>query len=149
MILKNQNKTTLNIFLFSGSTIITIALSIFLMFNFLQTYSNVSDLDKNIATNFVFAQVNHPEKSNFSIIGNVIIPTNSNGTMTTAVNNSSKNINNTFIDKIGVAQNFTTGVNILKEPHTFPISPTGVSTEGLQQPPEHRLINTSDIKLTQ
>ena len=43
------------------------------------------------------------------------------------------------------AQNVTSAVNFLKEDPTFPISPTGISTQGLQQPPDHRIVNNSNI----
>jgi hypothetical protein len=95
---------------------------------------------------YVHAQMNSPNGSSTTMLGNIVIPPNSNDTMTTAVmNNTGGNVSSTAINKTLVAQNVTSAVNFLKEDPTFPISPTGISTQGLQQPPDHRIVNNSNI----
>ncbi len=98
---------------------------------------------------FVSAQMNSPNGSSITILGDIVIPSNSNGTMTTAVpDGNDTNAPSTSINKTRVAQNATSAVEILKEDRTFPISPTGISTEGLTQPPGHRILNNSNIPLS-
>jgi hypothetical protein len=103
----------------------------------------------NIDTVKVYGQMNFPNGSSTTILGDIVIPSNSNNTMTTAAdastNNTDKNTTPTAINKTLSGQNVTSAVNILREDRTFPISPTGISTQGLQQPPEHRIINNSNI----
>jgi hypothetical protein len=96
---------------------------------------------------YVHAQMNSPNGSSTTMLGSIVIPPNSNDTMTTAVstNNTGGNVSSTAINKTNVAQNVTSAVNFLKEDPTFPISPTGISTQGLQQPPDHRIVNNSNI----
>jgi hypothetical protein len=96
----------------------------------------------------VYAQMNSLNGSSTTILGDIVIPSNSNNTMTTAAaptNNTDKSTSPTEINKNLVAQNVTSAVSLLREDRTFPISPTGISTQGLQQPPEHRIINNSNI----
>jgi hypothetical protein len=95
---------------------------------------------------YVHAQMNSPNGSSTTMLGDIVIPSNSNDTMTTAAtNNTPGNVSSTAINKTLVAQNVTSAVNFLKENPTFPISPTGISTQGLQQPPDHRIVNNSNI----
>jgi hypothetical protein len=87
-----------------------------------------------ITSIYVNAQMNFPNGSFTSMLGNIVIPPNSNDTMTTSVtNNIGGNVSSTAINKTLVAQNVTSAVNFLREDLTFPISPTGISTQGLQQ----------------
>lgn len=122
---------------------------IFLMPIFAYTFT-INNMEKHFSTDndikyasFVFAQMNSPNGSSTTILGDIVIPSNSNDTMTTAINSTDKNAISTSINKTLVAQNVSSAVNILKEDRTFPISPTGISTQGLHQPPEHRLVNNS------
>jgi hypothetical protein len=112
------------------------------------SYLNI-DRIMNIDTVKVYGQMNFPNGSSTTILGDIVIPSNSNNTMTTAAdgstNNTDKNTSPTAINKTLSGQNVTSAVNILREDRTFPISPTGISTQGLQQPPEHRIINNSNI----
>jgi len=122
-----------------------------MVFLYIFTIKNIEDFDTSInniimyGSFHVYAQMNSPNGSSTSILGNIVIPSNSNGTMTTAINNTDENIPSTAINKTLIAQNVTSAVNFLKEDRTFPISPTGISTQGLQQPPDHRIINNSNI----
>jgi hypothetical protein len=66
--------------------------------------------------------------------------------MVTATNNTNEtNTLPTAINKTLVAQNVTSAVNILREDRIFPISPIDTSTQGLEQSPDHRIINSSNI----
>ncbi len=123
--------------------IMAIALSVFL-YTFMISNIEHFTIEDNIEYFSAFAQMNSPNGSSTTILGNIIIPPNSNGTMTTAVNNANNSTNPTAINKTLVAQNVTAAVNILKENATTPISPTGISTQGLHQPPQHRLVNNTN-----
>jgi microcystin-dependent protein len=91
----------------------------------------------------VFAQINSIQGSNTTIIGDVTIPANSNDTKTSVANNATNSTISTAIDKASIAKNITSAVIFTKEDPTTPISPTGISTQGLHQPPQHRLVNNS------
>jgi hypothetical protein len=110
-------------------------------------YFDVTPNSIMYSSTYVHAQMNSPNGSSTTMLGSIVIPPNSNDTMTTAVstNNTSGNMLSTAINKTLVAQNVTSAVNFLKEDPTFPISPTGISTQGLQQPQDHRIVNNSNI----
>jgi len=110
--------------------------------------SVVHDLESIVSNNNVkdysaHAQINSFNKNMSTILGDVKIPSNSNDTMTTVTNNSSNNTIPTAINKTLLGQNATSAVNFLKENATTPISPSGISTQGLHQPPQHRLVNNN------
>jgi hypothetical protein len=108
------------------------------------TSSNHYLIDNSIADPIAYAQMNSPNGSSTTILGDVMIPSNTNDTKTTVVNNiSNNNTIPTAINQTLVAQNVTSAVNIVKENTTTPISPTGISTQGLHQPPQHRLTNNT------
>lgn len=131
--------------------LLTLICSVSVVFLYTFTIKDVGHFDATVdsvmfTSIYVHAQMNSPNGSSTSMLGNIVIPPNSNDTMTTAVtNNSSGNVSSTAINKTLVAQNVTSTVNFLKEDPTFPISPTGISTQGLQQPPDHRIVNNSNI----
>jgi hypothetical protein len=114
----------------------------------------LSTIENNIAITYtpeppaVYAQMNSKQGSSTTIIGDVVIPySTSNDTKTTVVNNSTNSTISTSIDRSAIALNSTATNNFAKEPPTSPISPTGISTEGLQQPPGHRIINNNAIPM--
>jgi hypothetical protein len=102
---------------------------------------------KLLTTNTIaYAQMNSKQGSSSTLIGDTIIPySSSNDTKTTVVDNTTNSKVSTSIDRAAIAQNSTAANNFAKEPPTSPISPTSISTEGLQQPPEHRIINNTAI----
>ena len=102
--------------------------------------NNVKDLPNMVV---VYAQMNNAKGSNTTLIGDVMIPSASNDTKTSVVDNATNSTISTAIDKTQIAQNITSAANFAKEPPTTPISPTGISTQGLHQPPGHRLVNNS------
>ena len=102
--------------------------------------NNVKDLSNMVV---VYAQMNNAKGSNTTLIGDVMIPSASNDTKTSVVDNATNSTISTAIDKTQIAQNITSAANFAKEPPTTPISPTGISTQGLHQPPGHRLVNNS------
>jgi microcystin-dependent protein len=102
--------------------------------------NNVKDLSNMVV---VYAQMNNAKGSNTTMIGDVMIPSASNDTKTSVVDNATNSTISTTIDKTQIAQNITSAANFAKEPPTTPISPTGISTQGLHQPPGHRLVNNS------
>jgi hypothetical protein len=111
--------------------------------------SVINDLESIVSNNNIkyysaHAQINSFNKNMSTMLGDVKIPSNSNDTMTTVMNNASNHTIPTAINKTLVAQNVTSAVNFLKENATTPISPTGISTQGLHQPPQHRLVNNSN-----
>jgi len=115
--------------------------------------SVVNDLESIVSNNNVkyysaHAQINSFNKNMSTILGDVKIPSNSNDTMTTVMNNASNNTIPTAINKTLLGQNATSAVNFLKENATTPISPSGISTQGLHQPPQHRLVNNSNTDST-
>ena len=140
--IKSNNAKTLILFVIISS----ISIAQFYLF-ITKDVSNLNVESINTGdSNIVYAQMNSPTGSSTTILGDIVIPPNSNGTMTTAANNTDEsNSPPTAINKTLVAQNVTSAVNILREDRTFPISPTGISTQGLQQPPDHRIINNSNI----
>ena len=102
----------------------------------------------HISESVVYAQMNSKQGSSTTILGDVVIPySTSNDTKTTVVNNATNSTISTSIDRSAIALNSTAANNFAKEPPTSPISPTGISTEGLQQPPEHRIINNNAIPM--
>jgi len=125
--------------------LILVVISLIPIFAYAFTISSMEhpSTDDNIRFASVFAQMNSPNGSSTTIFGDIVIPSNSNDTMTTAVNSTDKNAISTSINKTLVGQNVSSAVNFLKEDPTFPISPTGISTQGLHQPPQHRLVNNS------
>ena len=102
--------------------------------------NNVKDLSNMVV---VYAQMNNAKGSNTTLIGDVMIPSASNDTKTSVVDNATNSTISTAIDKTQIAQNITSAANFAKEPPNTPISPTGISTQGLHQPPGHRLVNNS------
>jgi len=110
-------------------------------------------LGNNISVKYIsepvaYAQMNSKQGSSTTIIGNVVIPySTSNDTKTTVVDNATNSAISTSIDRSAIALNSTAANNFAKEPPTSPISPTGISTEGLQQPPDHRIINNNAISM--
>jgi microcystin-dependent protein len=102
--------------------------------------NNVKDLPNMVV---VYAQMNNAKGSNTTLIGDVMIPSASNDTKTSVADNATNSTISTAIDKTQIAQNITSAANFAKEPPTTPISPTGISTQGLHQPPGHRLVNNS------
>lgn len=113
-----------------------------------------STLDNNVNVNvkylsntvIVYAQMNSKQGNSSTLIGDVNIPySTSNDTKTTVVNNATNSTISTAVDKTAIAQNATAAVNFAKETPTTPISPTGISTQGLHQPPGHRILNNSNI----
>jgi hypothetical protein len=101
-----------------------------------------------ISESVAFAQMNSKQGSSTTIIGDVVIPySTSNDTKTTVVDNATNSNISTSIDRSAIALNSTAANNFAKEPPTSPISPTGISTEGLQQPPDHRIINNNAIPM--
>jgi microcystin-dependent protein len=106
--------------------------------------SNIKHLSNLVVA---YAQMNNAKGSNTTIIGDVMIPSASNDTKTSVVNNATNSTISTAIDKTAIAQNITSAANFAKEQPTTPISPTGISTQGLHQPPEHKLVNNSVITI--
>jgi microcystin-dependent protein len=102
--------------------------------------NNIKQLSNMVVA---YAQMNNAKGSNTTMIGDVMIPSASNDTKTSVADNATNSTISTAIDKTQIAQNVTSASNFAKEPPTTPISPTGISTQGLHQPPEHRLVNNS------
>src|SRR5215211_197554 len=125
--------------------LISIIISLASLFLYLSIINNLESIgyDNNIKYKSAYAQINSPNQNMTTILGDVKIPSNSNDTMTTINNTIPTSINKTL-----VAQNATSAVNFLKENATTPISPTGISTQGLHQPPQHRLVNNNDTDST-
>jgi hypothetical protein len=101
----------------------------------------------NLLTNTIaYAQMNSKIGSSSTLIGDTNIPySSSNDTKTTVVDNATKSNISTSIDRASIALNSTAANNFAKEPPTSPISPTGISTESLHQPPEHKILNNTVI----
>lgn len=114
-----------------------------------QEFSVENDIKQISNMVIVHAQMNNAKGSNTTIIGDVMIPSASNDTKTSVVDNATNSTISTAIDKTQIAQNITSAANFAKEPPTTPISPTGISTQGLHQPPEHRLVNNSATTVNQ
>ncbi len=116
------------------------------MITVIQVFTPYNNVDVKYLSNtvVVYAQMNNKQGSPTTLIGDVNIPySTSNDTKTTVVNNATNSKINTSIDKSAIAQNVTSVVNFAKETPTTPISPTGIPTQGLHQPPEHRLVNNN------
>ena len=80
--------------------------------------------------------------NNKTIIGNTMIPSNTNGTTTTAKNatgTSGIGVNPTLL-----ASNVTAANAFTKENTTAPVSPTGISTNAAHAPPSVR-VNASGV----
>jgi hypothetical protein len=106
-------------------------------------YNNV-DVKHLSNTVVVYAQMNSKQGSPTTLIGDVNIPySTSNDTKTTIVNNATNSKISTSIDKAAIAQNVTSAANFAKETPTTPISPTGISTQGLHQPLGHKVVNNN------
>jgi len=148
MFIKKPKKNTrpsftarsLMISLFAVSMITTAVIMI-------STLGNIVNINgKYLSNTIAYAQMNSKQGSVSTLIGNVNIPyATSNDTKTTVVNNATNSTISTAIDKSAIAQNATAAVNFAKEAPTTPISPTGISTQGLHQPPGHRILNNSNI----
>jgi hypothetical protein len=116
------------------------------MITIIQVFTPYNNVDVKYLSNtvVVYAQMNSKQGSPTTLIGNVNIPySTSNDTKTTVVNNATNSKISTSIDKAAIAQNVTSAVNFAKETPTTPVSPTGISTQGLHQPPEHKLVNNN------
>lgn len=115
---------------------------------FIQTFilDNSITLKNSSLNSIAYAQINSKTGSSTTLIGDTNIPyTSSNDTKTTVVDNATKSNISTSIDRSAIALNSTDANNFAKEAPTAPISPTGISTEGLQQPPDHRILNNTII----
>jgi hypothetical protein len=143
---KKPKKNT-KIYFIKGSLMITLfAVTIIAAVIMVYTLGNNVNLKYLSNTVIVYAQMNSKQGSSSTLIGDVNIPSSgSNDTKTTVVNNATNSTISTAIDKTAVAQNVTDAVNFAKETPTTRISPTGISTQGLHQPPGHRILNNSNI----
>ena len=142
-------KTNTKIDFITGSLVVTVFAVTMINAAFMAyTLGNNVNLKYTSNTFIVFAQMNSKQGSSSTLIGDVNIPfSTSNDTKTTVVNNATNSTISTAIDKTAIAQNATDAVNFAKETPTTPISPTGISTQGLHQPPGHRILNNSNIPL--
>jgi hypothetical protein len=140
-------KTNTKISFITGSLVVTVFAVTMINAAFMAyTLGNNVNLKYTSNTFIVYAQMNSKQGSSSTLIGDVNIPfSNSNDTKTTVVNNATNSTISTAIDKTAIAQNATDAVNFAKETPTTPISPTGISTQGLQQPPGHRILNNSNL----
>lgn len=108
--------------------------------------ANNIDLKYLSSNSIAYAQINSKTGISTTLIGDTSIPySTSNDTKTTVVDNATTSNISTSIDRSAIALNSTAANIFAKESPTFPISPTGISTEGLQQPPEHRILNNTVI----
>ncbi len=146
MFIKKPKKNT-KIYFIAGSLVITLfAVTMITAVIMVYTLGNNINLKYLSNTVIVYAQMNSKQGSSSTLIGDVNIPySSSNDTKTTVVNNATNSTISTAIDKTAIAQNVTDAVNFAKETPTTPISPTGISTQGLHQPPGHRILNNSNI----
>ena len=146
MFIKKPKKNT-KIYFIAGSLVITLfAVTMITAVIMVYTLGNNVNLKYLSNTVIVYAQMNSKQGSSSTLIGDVNIPySSSNDTKTTVVNNATNSTISTAIDKTAIAQNVTDAVNFAKETPTTPISPTGISTQGLHQPPGHRILNNSNI----
>ncbi len=138
----NQNVTisflTGSIMVSLCTVIMIVAIQIFIPDN------NVNVNTAYLSNTLAYAQMNNKQGSPTTLIGDVNIPySTSNDTKTTVVNNASNSNISTAIDKSAIAENATSAVNFAKETPTTPISPTGISTQGLQQPPGHQILSNN------
>jgi hypothetical protein len=146
MFIKKPKKNT-KIYFITGSLVITLfAVTMITAVIMVYTLDNNVNLKYLSNTIIVYAQMNSKQGSSSTLIGDVNIPySSSNDTKTTVANNATNSTISTAIDKNAIAQNVTDAVNFAKETPTTPISPTGISTQGLHQPPGHRILNNSNI----
>jgi microcystin-dependent protein len=146
MFIKKPKKNT-QIYFITGSLVITsFAVTMIAAVIMVYTLGNIINLKYLSNTIIVYAQMNSKQGSSSTLLGDVNIPySSSNDTKTTVVNNATNSTISTAIDKTAIAQNVTDAVNFAKETPTTPISPTGISTQGLHQPPGHRILNNSNI----
>jgi hypothetical protein len=146
MFIKKSKKNTKTSFI-SGSLMVALfAVTMITTVIMVYTLGNNANLKYISNTVIVYAQMNSKQGSSSTLIGDVNIPySSSNDTKTTVVNNATNSTISTAIDKTAIAQNATDAVNFAKETPTTPISPTGISTQGLHQPPGHRILNNSNI----
>jgi hypothetical protein len=146
MFIKKPKKNT-KIYFITGSLVITLfAVTMITAVIMVYTLGNNVNLKYLSNTIIVYAQMNSKQGSSSTLIGDVNIQySSSNDTKTTVANNATNSTISTAIDKNAIAQNVTDAVNFAKETPTTPISPTGISTQGLHQPPGHRILNNSNI----
>lgn len=146
MFIKKPKKNT-KMYFITGSLVITLfAVTMIAAVIMVYTLGNNVNLKYLSNTIIVHAQMNSKQGSSSTLIGDVNIPySSSNDTKTTVANNATNSTISTAIDKNAIAQNVTDAVNFAKETPTTPISPTGISTQGLHQPPGHRILNNSNI----
>jgi hypothetical protein len=146
MFIKKPKKNT-KIYFIAGSLVIPLfAVTMITAVIMVYTLGNNVNLKYLSNTVIVYAQMNSKQGSSSTLLGDVNIPySSSNDTKTTVVNNATNSTISTAIDKTAIAQNVTDAVNFAKETPTTPISPTGISTQGLHQPPGHRILNNSNI----
>jgi hypothetical protein len=146
MFIKKPKKNT-KIYFIAGSLVITLfAVTMITAVIMVYTLGNNINLKYLSNTVIVYAQMNNKQGSSSTLLGDVHIPySSSNDTKTTVVNNAINITISTAIDKTSIAQNVTDAVNFAKETPTTPISPTGISTQGLHQPPGHRILNNNNI----
>lgn len=146
MFIKKPKKNT-KIYFIAGSLVITLfAVTMITAVIMVYTLGNNVNLKYLSNTVIIYAQMNSKQGSSSTLLGDVNIPySSSNDTKTTVVNNATNSTISTAIDKTAIAQNVTDAVNFAKETPTTPISPTGISTQGLHQPPGHRILNNSNI----
>jgi len=100
---------------------------------------NIIGFNSKDSSHFAFAQVNSPNGSSTTIIGNVKIPPTSNETKTTLSSNAT-GTNATGVHKANLAENITSASALTKENITTPISPTGISTQSRHVPPSNQNI---------
>ena len=142
---RSTESLTVSLFAITLIAAATIGVTLFSM-QFITSENNVSI--KYMPETLAYAQMNSKQGSTTTLIGDVAIPySTSNDTKTTVVDNATKSNISTSIDRSAIALNSTAANNFAKEPPTSPISPTGISTEGLQQPPDHRIINNNAIPM--
>jgi hypothetical protein len=148
MFIKKPKKNT-KIHFIAGSLMVALfAVTMITAVIMVYTLGNNVNLKYISNTIIVYAQMNSKQGSSTTIIGDVVIPySTSNDTKTTVVDNATNSNISTSIDRSAIALNSTAANNFAKEPPTSPISPTGISTEGLQQPPDHRIINNNAIPM--
>ena len=148
MFSEKSNKNTKKSFMAEIILISVFSVTIIAVGAYIQIFTtNGSNLNFKLLTNTIaYAQMNSKIGSSSTLIGDTNIPySSSNDTKTTVVDNATKSNVTTSIDRAAIALNSTAANNFAKEPPTSPISPTGISTESLQQPPEHRILNNTVI----
>jgi len=146
MFIKKSKKNTKTSFIVGSLMVALFAVTMITTVIMVYTLGNNFNLKYISNTVIVYAQMNSKQGSSSTLIGDVNISySTSNDTKTTVVNNATNSTISTAIDKTAIAQNATDAVNFAKETPTTPISPTGISTQGLHQPPGHRILNNSNI----